>query len=1289
MEKILVGIYYYFDKRKGLFYSLFAACFLLIGFFASQIKYEEDISKILPKDKKTEKLSYIFQNSKFIDKLVIMVSLKDADSQEPDSLIAFTDDFVANVQAKLPTYTRSINAKVDDGLVLQLFGTINKNLPIYLTERDYLTIDTLIRPDKLKETLARNLRTLTSPAGMALKSMIGNDPVGISYIGLKKLQQLQYDENFELYDSYVVTKDHKNLLLFITPNYPPNNTGKNAVMLKGIDAVIDSLQAGPHKVISASYFGTTAVSVGNALQLRQDTYFTQGVIVIFLILFLGFYFRKKSAPVIILIPVLFGALFSLAVIYFINGSISVIAMGTGSVVLGIAVNYSLHVFNHYRHTKSIEQVIRDLAMPLTVGSFTTIGGFLCLEFVESAMLKDLGLFAAFSLIGASLCSLIFLPHFIATKKEQTSHVAELSWIDRIASYKPEYNKYIVAAIVVLTIVFSFTARRVSFESDMTRMNYMPDKLKVAEAKLNSINKYALQSVYLLAEGKTLNEALRNNENTAAKIDGLKEKGIVKKYSGVSSLIISDSLQKQRIARWNAYWTPDKKQQLLATLLTEGTALGFKPAAFNQFKTLLNKDYQVTGQQEMAGIRKSLLDDYITEKPGRSTVITLVKVAPADKDKVYKTFENDAGVTVVDKQYLTNRFVEIINSDFTDIAVMSSLLVFTVLLITYGRIELTLVSFIPMAISWIWILGLMGLFGIQFNIVNIIISALIFGLGDDYSLFIMDGLLQEYKTGKKNLSSYKSSIFLSAITTISGLGVLIFAKHPALKSIAAISIIGIICVVVMSQILIPFLFNILIKKRADKKLYVWTLSGFLKTIFAFTYFVTGCLLLTIIGPFFTKLNPFGKAKSKLAYHFILANFAKSMIYIMANVTKHIINPDKEDFSKPALVIANHQSFLDILSLVMLNPKLILFTNNWVWNSPVFGGVVRMAGYFPVAQGVETSIDKLAETVRQSYSIAIFPEGGRSADGKIKRFHKGAFFLAEHLGMDILPIIMHGTGYNMTKGDFLLKDGTITIKYLPRIKAADTHFGNNYSEKTKNIGRYFKEEFGKLSAGVEQPAYYKEQLVYNYLYKGPILEWYMKVKVGLETNYQVFHDLLPVSGKILDLGCGYGFMPYLLNFTSPQRQFTGVDFDEEKIEVANNCFSKNDNVNFEFADALTFDMLQYDAIVMMDMLHYLQPDEQKELIEKCIRHLNPGGKLIIRDGDADLRERHKGTRLTEFFSTTFLGFNKTSTKGLSFISGRMLQQTATANGMEFARIDSTKFTSNIIFVINKKTAANING
>ena len=1279
MEKILIRIYNFFEKHRPAFFIVFAFSFLLTGYFARQVKFEEDISKILPKDKKIEKLNEVFQNSKFMDKLVVTVSQKDTSSgAEPDSLVAYTRAFVEKLQEKLSPYIRHINDKVDDDLAMELYNTVSDHLPIYLDDKDYRSIDTLITPAKLKETLEQDFKTLTSPAGIALKNMISNDPVGISFLGLKKLQQLQYDENFELYENYVVTKDRKHLLIFITPAFPPNNTGKNALLLDGLDSIIQSLSNTDHKNITASYFGATAVSVGNALQLRKDTLLTQGITILFIIVFLGLYFRRKRAPFIILVPVIFGALFSLAAIYFIKGSISVIALGTGSVVLGIAVNYSLHVFNHYRHTKNIHQLIKDLAIPMTVGSFTTIGGFLCLEFVESEMLKDLGLFAAFSLIGASISSLIFLPHLIISKKEQATHqLRSASIIDKLAAFRPEYNKYLVIIILSLTIVFGYWATKVGFESDLNKMNFMSAKLKQSEKELNTINQYALQSVYLVTEGKNLNEALINNEKLANDIGKLVAKNIVKKYSGVSSLIISDSLQKTRIEAWKKYWTPEKKSSLLATLIKEGAALKFSTTAFDPFKNLLDKDFQPANSGAMADVRKNFLDDYITEKPGKATVVTLIKVSPEHKQVVYNAFENKPNITVLDKQYLTTRFVQIINDDFTRIALMTSLLVFFVLLIMYGRIELTLVSFIPMFISWIWILGIMGMADIQFNIINIIISALIFGLGDDYSLFIMDGLLQEYKTGKKNISSFKSSILLSAITTIAGLGVLIFAKHPALRSIAVISIVGIVCVVIMSQILIPFFFNVLIKNRIKRKLFPWTLTSFLKSAFAFSLFISVSIFFTVLGRSFVRLQV--KEKGKYLYHILLSKACWFLMYIMGNVKK-IINPLNEDLSKPAVIICNHQSSLDIVPLIMLHPKILMFTNNKKWNAPFFGPVIRMADYFPAEQ-VDQKMDQIVDRVKHGYSLIVFPEGTRSEDGTVKRFHKGAFYLAEKLGIDILPIMIHGTNYTLTKKDALLKKGQVTLAFLPRISPADEQFGNGYVERAKNIGRYFRSEFGKLRTEIEQPAYFREKLIYNYLYKGPFLEWYMRIKTKLENNYTIFHELVPQQGKILDIGCGYGFMSYMLYFSSTKREITGIDYDEEKIETANHCFSKTTSVNFVHSDILNFNFEKYDAIILADVLHYLQPAEQDQVLEKCITQLNPGGIVIIRDGDKDDVYRHKKTMLTEFFSTKLFGFNMTGVKGLSFFSGRSVREKAAKHHMDCREIRDSKITSNTIFVLEK--------
>ncbi|HEV7424378.1 MAG TPA: glycerol acyltransferase, partial [Candidatus Paceibacterota bacterium] len=130
MEKIFISIYNYFEKNRTVFFISFISCFLLAGWFAAHVQFEEDISKVLPKDKKIEKLNEVFQNSKFIDKLVIMVSMKDTTIEEPDSLVAYADSFVVSVQDKLAPYISKINYKVDDGLAMELFTTISDRLPI-------------------------------------------------------------------------------------------------------------------------------------------------------------------------------------------------------------------------------------------------------------------------------------------------------------------------------------------------------------------------------------------------------------------------------------------------------------------------------------------------------------------------------------------------------------------------------------------------------------------------------------------------------------------------------------------------------------------------------------------------------------------------------------------------------------------------------------------------------------------------------------------------------------------------------------------------------------------------------------------------------------------------------------------------------------------------------------------------------------------------------------------------------------------------------------------------------
>ena len=179
--------------------------------------------------------------------------------------------------------------------------------------------------------------------------------------------------------------------------------------------------------------------------------------------------------------------------------------------------------------------------------------------------------------------------------------------------------------------------------------------------------------------------------------------------------------------------------------------------------------------------------------------------------------------------------------------------------------------------------------------------------------------------------------------------------------------------------------------------------------------------------------------------------------------------------------------------------------------------------------------------------------------------------------------------------------------------------------------------------------------------------------------VMKSLLPKKGTITDVGCGYGFLPYMLSLMSEERIIIGTDYDEEKIATATNCFSKTKNISFFAADATECELPMSDAFILSDILHYLPVIEQEKLIVKCIHNLNPKGMLLIRDADSSMSKRHRGTRYTEFISTTF-GFNKTKNK-LEFVPASFITDLVKKHNLDIQKIDNTRLTSNVIYIVRK--------
>ena len=565
------------------------------------------------------------------------------------------------------------------------------------------------------------------------------------------------------------------------------------------------------------------------------------------------------------------------------------------------------------------------------------------------------------------------------------------------------------------MILGYFSLQTSFDSDLRHINYMTDSQR--------------EDMELLA---SLSEDMPQE---------------------MTSMIPSADVQRQRLQLWDDFC--QRHSGLADTLLAEGARQGFKADAFSPFLTLLTTKQQV---------QKADFFEPVGQFLGGQHLLNVKNVGA--------------------------ELVEILQDNFNYVSYVCGFVVFFFLWLSFGSIELALMSFLPLAVSWIWILGLMQLLGVQFNIVNIILATFIFGQGDDYTIFITEGLVYEYATGRRRLASYRRSVILSAVLMFIGIGTLILAKHPALRSLAEVTIIGMGTVVLMAYCLPPLVFRWLVRGSSPSIIHhppsaihsslckplPITLKRVLYSLFAMGFFLS-CMYLFVL-PYTWLYFHFGKdtEQRRLKYHAFLQRLSDFVIHRVPGVKFYLENRVGESFERPAVVISNHQSHLDLMCLMMLTPKIVFLTNDWVWNNPFYGMVIHKAEFYPVSNGIENHVQQLQSLYERGYSICVFPEGTRSEDCSILRFHKGAFYLAQQLGADILPIYLHGVGHVLPKRDFLLREGRIDVEVGSRIALDDERYSQDLLERTRQMRHQYQEQYRLMSERIETGDYWKSYRKY---------------------------------------------------------------------------------------------------------------------------------------------------------------------------------------------------------------------
>ena len=141
------------------------------------------------------------------------------------------------------------------------------------------------------------------------------------------------------------------------------------------------------------------------------------------------------------------------------------------------------------------------------------------------------------------------------------------------------------------------------------------------------------------------------------------------------------------------------------------------------------------------------------------------------------------------------------------------------------------------------------------------------------------------------------------------------------------------------------------------------------------------------------------------HRALALYGRTCLYMRIGV-----EGEDRRVPGPRILVANHQSWLDPLVLMGIEPRLAGPVRRYMLRVPIFGTVARLAGFFQSDVGELPSLDEVARCVATARarggSLLFFPEGTRSRDGALGPFHRGAFRTAFDHGLAIQPVVIEG-------------------------------------------------------------------------------------------------------------------------------------------------------------------------------------------------------------------------------------------------------------------------------------------
>ncbi len=786
-EPLSVRLYKALQPRRAVLLAVTLGILALLAAGMLRIRVSENVMALLPDD--TEGVASDFEllrRAPFLHKVLVTLSAEDdeAAARLTETARGFSAALASDPATGL--FTRVEHgppAEAGSGIIAALLA----NQPNHATDESLRALEDRLGREAVRTSLREDWALMTGPEAWAMKELVRLDPLGFRASALQGLAAVNLLPGVRLRDGVFVSADGRHALLVAeTPVDITDSAGSERLLEAFWAIAYKSLPQG----IRAEIVSGHVYSAANAAAIKSDLGLIMVVSSVFLAAIFLLFLRSLQAGWVLLLP--YGSLCAGSVaVFLLYPDVSGITLGFGGVLLGISVDYGLHVFIALKQGgESRVSLLGKVSRPVTLGAATTVAAFCVLLISDLPAQRQLAVFAIAGLTMALVQALVVLPHLVSPSPIKCIRLPDFT---RLAN---RFRPAIIVLWIGLLVLGAWGARHIGFNGNMRALGLASAEIDAAEARVRETWGDVRGRALVLVQGESLQKALEANDRLYV---GLREGLGANEVVSLAALLPAEATQARSRDHWQAFWA-ERGPQVLSTIEEEGAALGFSPSAFEPFARLVStRPAPLTDDSLRAAGLGRMIEGLLLppSAPGEPWGV-LSLVPDTDKAAALVADATDGTARFVSQGRFGDMVSQALHHDFTKFLALALLAVGLIIYVGQRSLRRTLLALAPIGTGIAGLFAFMGLTGMSFNLYNLAAVILIIGLGEDYGIFMLERLdhLED--------RSAEHSVLVSGLTTLAGFGSLALASHPALNSIGLTALVGMVGTLPGALLLVPAL-----------------------------------------------------------------------------------------------------------------------------------------------------------------------------------------------------------------------------------------------------------------------------------------------------------------------------------------------------------------------------------------------------------------------------------------------------------------------------------------------------